>query len=287
MKYLFCTDGSIESFNALEGALGLVKNGFIIDVFFIKDEENILTKLYNEGAEFLDFEETIKKSKEIIEKYYHFFGEAFIEKGGPEKVIEHINNTFYNMVILGSHNYKGLKNQFFSFARKILEKAPCPVFIFRGKFKKDLSDKRKNFLLCIDSTYQALNAVISFMKNFDTENDINLITVSADFFQHPLEISLSGNYVEEILEKESAVAKKNLDEIARILCNNEINVKSKIHLRGNPSEEILNFVKQDFSLLVLGSHSRESLVDFLFGSVSKSILDYSMSPVLIVPTKKI
>jgi nucleotide-binding universal stress UspA family protein len=287
MKYLFCTDGSKESFNALEGALRLVKNGFTADVFFIKEEENILNKLYNNEIKFLNFEEIIKKSKEIIEKYYHFFGEAFVEKGSVQKVINHLDNNFYNMVILGSHNYIGLQNQFFSFARKVLETAPCPVFIFRGEHKKNLPEKRKSILLCVDSTYQTLNAVISFMKNFDTDNDINLITVSADFFQHPLEISLSGNYVEEILENESVIAKKNLDEIERILCNNSINVKSKIHLRGNPSEEILNFVQKDFSLIVLGSHSRESLVDFLFGSVSKSILDYSVLPVLIVPTKKI
>jgi len=286
MKYLFCTDGSKESFNALEGALRLVKNGFAVDIFFLQEEKNVLKKLYNSGSNLLDFAESIKKSKDIIDKHFHFFGEAFRVQGGAEKLINHLDNNFYNMVILGSHNYKGLKNQFFSFARKILEKSEYPIFIFRGELKEELPKKIKNFLLCIDSTYQTLNAVISFMKNFDTDNDISLVTVSADFFQHPLEISLSGNYLEEVLEHEAVVSKKNLDEIERILCNNEISVKSKVHLRGNPSEEILNFVKQDFNLLVLGSHSREGLVEFLFGSVSKSILDYASSPVLIVPTKK-
>jgi nucleotide-binding universal stress UspA family protein len=285
MKYIFCTDGSKESFKALEGALRLVKNGFTVDVFFLREEESIFKKLYKDEAELFDFEKTIKKSKEIMEKYAHFFGEAFFEEGDVKKIVEHLEKNFYNMVILGSHNYKGLQNQFFSFARKVLEQAHCSVFIFRGQFKDKPPEKKKNFLLCIDSTYETLNAVISFMKNFDTNNDINLITVSADFFQHPLEISLSGNYVEEVLEKEALISKKNLDEIESILCHNGINIKSKIHLRGNPSEEILNFVKQDFDLLVLGSHSRKGLVDFLVGSVSKSILDYSILPVLIVPTK--
>jgi nucleotide-binding universal stress UspA family protein len=285
MKYLFCTDGSKMSFDALEGALRLLKNGFIVDIFFLKEAESILKKLYKHDEKVLDLEEIIEKSEMIIEKHAQFFGEIFIEKGNEETIIEHLENNFYNMVILGSHNYKGLKNQFFSFARKIVEKAPCPVFIFRGELREDLAEKK--ILLCVDSTYQTLNAVISFMKNFDTNSDINLITVGADFFQHPLEISLSGNYVEEILQKETLISKKNLDEIESILCNNGITVKSKIHLRGNPSEEILNFVKQDFNLLVLGSHSRKGAIDFLFGSVSKSILDYSILPILIVPTKKI
>lgn len=285
MKYLFCTDGSKMSFNALEGALRLLKNGFVVDIFFLKEEESILKKLYKHDEAVLDLEEIIAKSKIIIEHHAQFLGEIFIEKGNEEAIIEHLENNFYNMAILGSHNYKGLKNQFFSFARKIVEKAPCPVFIFRGELREDLSEKK--ILLCVDSTYQTLNAVISFMKNFDTNSDINLITVSADFFQHPLEISLSGNYVEEILQKETLISKKNLDEIESILCNNGITVKSKIHLRGNPSDEILNFVKQDFNLLVLGSHSRKGVIDFLFGSVSKSILDYSVLPILIVPTKKI
>lgn len=287
MKYLFCTDGSKESFNALEGALRLVRNGFKIDVFFIQEEENVLIKLYKGSPQLLDFEKTIKKAQEIIEYHAHFLGEVFNDKGDVQKVINHIENYAYNMIILGSHNYKGFQNHFFSFARKVLEKSEFPVFIFRGELQKNEPEKRKKILLCIDSTYQTLNAIISFMKNFDTDNDIILITVSADFFQHPLEISLSGNYVEEVLEKEAVVSKKNLDEIESILCNNGINVKSKIHLRGNPSEEILNFVKKDFNLLVLGSHSREGLVEFLTGSVSKSILDYSVLPIFIVPTKKI
>lgn len=285
MKYLFCTDGSKESFEALEGALRLVKNGFCIDIFFLREEENFLKKVYNPNSDLLDFEESIKKSKDIIDSYFHILGEVFVEKGDVKKVLSHLENNFYNMVILGSHNYKGLRNQFFSFARKIFEKSEYPTFIFRGELKKE-PQKIKKFLLCIDNTYQSLNAIISFMKNFNTDNDINLVTVSGDFFQHPLEISLSGNYVEEVLEHESLVSKKNLDEIERILCNNGISVKSKIHLKGNPAEEILNFVKQDFDLLVLGSHSREGLIDFLFGSVSKSILDYSTLPVLVVPTKK-
>ncbi len=287
MKYLFCTDGSQRSLIALEGALRLVKSGFTVDVFCIQEEKNVLKKLNKETHEVLNFDEIIKQLKNIIDDHAHFLGEIFIEKGDEVKLIQHLENNFYNMVILGSHNYKGLKNQFFSFARKIVEQSPCPVFIFRGELAEDLPEKRKRILLCVDSTYQTLNAVISFMKNFNTDNDINLITVSADFFQHPLEISLSGNYVEEILEKESLISKKNLDEIERILCNNGIIVKSKIHLRGNPAEEILNFAKQDFNLLVLGSHSREGLVDFLFGSVSKNILDYAILPILIVPTKKI
>lgn len=288
MKYLFCTDGSKNSLNALEGALRLVKNGFTIDVYFIQEKITLLKKLYKDDKDNINnlgFEEVLQESKNIIESHSHFLGEAFKEEGNINNVISHLESNFYNMVILGSHNYTGLKNQFFSFARKILQKTHCSVFIFRGELKEDFPDKTKKILLCIDSTYQTLNAVISFIKNFNTDNEINLISVSADFFQHPLEISLSGNYVEEILKKETLISKKNLDEIERILCNNNITVKSKIHLRGNPSEEILNFAKQDFNLLVLGSHYRTGLANLLFGSVNKNILDYSYLPILIVPTK--
>jgi predicted peroxiredoxin len=68
MKYLFCTDGSKMSFDALEGALRLLKNGFIVDIFFLKEAESILKKLYKHDEKVLDLEEIIEKSKMIIEK---------------------------------------------------------------------------------------------------------------------------------------------------------------------------------------------------------------------------
>jgi nucleotide-binding universal stress UspA family protein len=293
MKYLFCTDGSESSFSALGKALSLVKNGFTVDVFYLKEEKNIFTKLYNMilGKKTVckkdqkEGEEVLEKSRLIIEKNSHFLGKYFFECGSVKNVIKHIKENFYNMAILGSHNYIGVQNQLLSFSRKILENTDSPVFICRGVDNGEDLKEKKHFLLCIDESYQTFNAVISCMKNFNTENDISLITVTPSFSQYSSETSLHSLSLEGYLEKEILLADQKLDEIERILCHNRISVKSKIHLRGNPPEEILEFVKQDFDLLVLGSHARKGLIDFLFGSVSKKILDYATLPILIIPTQ--
>jgi nucleotide-binding universal stress UspA family protein len=293
MKYLFCTDGSKNSFVALEAALELVKNGFEIDIFYLKDEKNFFIKLYNaltmkihmSKDEMKNFHKIVAKAQKIIQKHAHFMGDTYFRYGDIDSLINHINDNFYNMLIFGSHNYTGIKNQLFGFSRKILDVTETSAFIYRGSMPRHHAQQKKHFLLCIDETYQTLNAVISFMKNFNTENDISLITVTPGFFQYSSESSLHGYGLEACLDREILLADKKLDEIERILCHNGIIVKSKIHLRGNPSEEILDFMKQDFDLLVLGSHARQGVIEFLFGSVSKNILDYSNLPILVIPTK--
>jgi len=283
MKYLFFTDGTKNSLNALEGALELTKNGFTVDIFYLIENKVLFKKLNNSE----NIEEIFEAAKKIIDKHSHFFGEIFVEHGNIKTILNHLENNFYNMLIFGSHNHIGIKNQIFGFTRKVLEKSPYPVFIYRGEGHVHPHSKKKKILLCVDETYQTINAVISFMKNFNTENDIRLITISPDFFTYPVDFSYNTVQMEQCMMKEILLSDKKLDEINSILCHNNINVKSKIHLRGNPSEEILNFVKQDFDLMVMGSHAREGLIDFLLGSVSKNILDYSILPVLIVPTKKL
>lgn len=289
MKYLFCTDGSDNSFSAMEAVFGMVKKNFVIDTFYLVQDKNDLTKLNKIDCEGDFFCENLKKIKEktkkIIKKHGHVFGEIFIEHGDSQKIIEHINENFYNMLIFGSHNYKGIRNKIFGFARKIIEKSPYPVFIYHGNGHGILQKTEKRILLCVDDSITTLNAVISFMKNVNTKNHIILLTVASQFSSRSLEICLNEVQVEEFSQREIKLLDRNMDEIEKILCHNKINVKSKIHLRGNPSEEILNFVKQDFDLIVLGSHAREGLVDFLFGSVSKDIVDYANISVLIIPTK--
>lgn len=284
MKYLFCSDGSESSYSALDAALSLAKKGAVVDVLCVINSKNSLTKLNKD--EFWDekTEKIFKKSEEIIKKHAHILGEFVVEHGDVYNIIEHAQKNFYNMLIFGSHGYKGLQNKFFGFARKVVEKSISSVFIYHpSEQKKKLIGQK--VLVCVDDSYATLNAVISFMKNFNIKNGISLLTVESQISSHTLEICFNDAEMEEFRSKEIDLLSRNMSEIENILCHNKINVKSKIHLRGNPSEEILNFVKQDFDLIVLGSHAKEGLIDFLFGSVSKNIVDYIQVPILVVPTK--
>lgn len=289
MKYLFCTDGSKNSFSALGAAFEFFKKGVEVDVFYLVKNKDALIKLNKSDCEGVveceNLKKIKKKSKKIIDEHANFLGEIFVECCDVQKITEHVSKNFYDMLIFGSSNYKGLQNKFFGFARKILEKSPCPVFICRGSGHGILKKNEKKILLCIDDSSTTLNAVITFMKNVNTKNHIILLTVSSQISSHSLEIYFNDVQLQEYNDREILLLDRNMDEIEKILCNNKINVKSKIHLRGNPSEEILNFVRQDFDLIVLGSHSGKGLFDFLLGSVSKEIVDYSEVPVLIIPTK--
>jgi len=58
----------------------------------------------------------------------------------------------------------------------------------------------------------------------------------------------------------------------------------KAVLEGNPGEEIAGFaVKNDVSLIVMGSVGRTGLDKFLLGSVAEKVVRNSKVPVLTVP----
>lgn len=295
MRFLFCTDGSKISFDALTKALKLMKPGATIDIYHVIHQNFLLQKLHPDKNFEKKYEKILKKiiekSQKIIKEHANFEGERIFEHGNNNKIIEYLQKNPYDLVIVGSHGYKGLKNQIGSTSRKIAEKSCCPTFIARPEINIENEAKKgknKNFLLCIDESLQTLHAIEIFIKLFDTKNcDINIATVSADITQFPIEISSDTEWIQACLDAENHTAQKILKETEKIFNKNGLQIKKKIHLKGDISEEILSYVKQDFQdALILGSHCRTGIADFLLGSISKRILDYSTSSILIIPTKK-
>lgn len=293
MKYLFCTDGSKISFDALSKALTLAKNNATVDIIHTIHQNFLLQKLHPEKNFEKKYDEIltkiVKKSQKIIKEHANLEGHKFLIHGKNNKIIEHLEQTPYDLVILGSHGHKGLKNQLGSTSRKVAEKSPYPVFIARPEINAENkpSNNKRKFLICIDESLRTLKAITEFIKILETHNcEISIITVSADITQFPIEISSDTEWISACLDSEKNNAKKVLQKTEELFNKNGLEIKNKIHLEGDIAEEILSYVKKNYQdAIITGSHCRTGIADFLLGSVSKRILDYSTNSILIIPSK--
>jgi len=88
----------------------------------------------------------------------------------------------------------------------------------------------------------------------------------------------------ESLDGLKKVAQQFLDKSKKQLGDDSI---VTIVLEGNFSNSILSVAKEHHvDVIVMGSHSRNSLETIILGSVTEKVLHYTGIPLLIIPTKK-
>ncbi|MFF3023437.1 universal stress protein [Gottfriedia sp. NPDC057948] len=127
-----------------------------------------------------------------------------------------------------------------------------------------------------DNSELGKKALVTAMNIAKQDEEIELIVIIV------VNIPYTVPYYRMMLEAEISAAQEILNEIEKKL--NSIPNKSKSFvLEGNPTETIVNFVKQeDADLVVMGSRGLSGLKEIFLGSVSYNVLQKSTCPVLIV-----
>lgn len=295
MKVLFCTDGSEVSYYALHKSINFIQSDTIIDVLTVLDWGFFPTYVsFPEEEDFYPAYDLAKsilgETEKIIQSYNHNVGAQEYLTGNPVKIIldKIKNNDGYDLVVLGSHGKKGIRNWLGSVSRKIVSQSPIPVLIARPSKDVDISPNLINkVLVTADGSSCSYNAIEEYSMLFKhVEQEVELITVSPGVESFPLEISMDNEWLEKCLDKQKELAEEIIEKSEKLLEDNGIKVEKSVIKEGDAAEQINLYGKQNaFDLVVLGSHGREGLSDFLLGSVSKRVLDHSYRPVLIIPIK--
>lgn len=125
---------------------------------------------------------------------------------------------------------------------------------------------------------------------------VNYVRVMADRFSAEVHVI---NVMREPLANTSGIdmSREDLDRIragvldgARIQLEDfaqgyfgDLSPVTTAQLRGDPSDEILGYIKQQgINLVVMGTHGRKGLDKIIFGSVAQRIVQMSPAPVLTV-----
>ncbi|MFA6989101.1 MAG: universal stress protein [Candidatus Gastranaerophilaceae bacterium] len=297
MNILFCTDGSDTSYHALKKALNFLEKDSLIDIFYVIDwgffptyvtfptEEDLYTSS-REVAQII-----IGKTEEIIFNNGFTTNKKEYINGNPaSQILEKISNENYDLVIMGSHGKRGIANWLGSVSRKVVSHSSIPVFIAREpQDKKSETAKDKyEIVFASDGSSFSYNAIQKTAKIFDLSKfDINILTVSPGVETLPVEITMDKAWLELCIEKQKEITNEILLKAVNIFKDININVTNEIILEGNVAEEIIKYLeKSSCNLIVMGSHGREGISEFLLGSVSKRVLSNVYIPVLIVPLVK-
>lgn len=137
----------------------------------------------------------------------------------------------------------------------------------------------KKMIVAFDGSKQALKAIdfaIALSKPYE---GIEIIIVSVNKIDsvkdEALDISQDYN-MRELL---------HIDQIETQLEETELSeLKHKIVLlKGDPAKEILSFTKQEApDILLIGTRGRNSLQEFVMGSVSHKVVKHSSAPVVVI-----
>lgn len=288
-KILVPIDFSEYSERAFNYALAL-SGRFGSQLTLINIDELFRSVYPEDGMQIYNLEETVQKRVEFIQSQFQKYIQQAAEKNiaatyaivrgdsVSEKLLEHITQNQYNMVVMGTHGRTGLKHVFLgSIAEKIVRLSPTPVLTIH-----ECVDcfKVKKILVPIDfSAYslQALEYAKSIANSLGSE-----ITVI-----HVIERVIYPAFYPEgyypIVDFEPKLHGQILDSIDTFLKQIPDFKADKVVTAGRPSDEIINYANNNpIDLIIMATRGLSGLQHLIVGSTAERIVRLSSIPVLTV-----
>ncbi len=295
MKVLYCTDFTKASLYSLEKAFPFLRDESSIDVISVI-EADFMTVLGGHPSAYTDYIKMCKENKRkkmetiksiLEERGFVVEDEFYPEGNAAEHILNQLAKEDYRLVIIGSRKKDILSKWLGSTSRKIAEKSHVPVFIARMKRESAAECKYKRVLFAVDGTENSYNSIKKALDIFNFKNtEVEVLTVKKGKEGLPAELVADKNWLDVILKKEDELAAEIIERACDICEKNWIKVKARTVLEGFPVEQILMYTeKNEKDLVIMGSHGREGLSSFLLGSVSRGVLENTLCPVVIIPTK--
>lgn len=288
-KILVPIDFSEYSERAFNYALAL-SGQFGSRLTLINIDELFRSVYPEDGMQLYNIEETAQKRIELIQSQLQKYIQQAAEKNIPatyaivrgdsvsEKLLEHIEQNQYDMVVMGTHGRTGLKHIFLgSIAEKIVRLSPAPVLTIH-----ECVDcfKAKKILVPIDfSAYslQALEYAKSIANSLGAE-----ITV-----MHVIERVIYPAFYPEgyypIVDFEPKLHDQILESIDVFLKQIPDITVDKVVTAGRPSDEIVQYANNNqIDLIIMATRGLSGLQHLIVGSTAERIVRLSSIPVLTV-----
>ena len=283
MKILFCTDGSRISYNALKNASAWLKSAIIdsicvIDWSFLPDEvnldaDNFAMSCANVADSVLDY------AQDLILQYGFEQGKKIKSCGSAiESILEHVNNSEYDLILMGSNGKKGLQKWLGSVSQEIINSSKIYDYVSKRE------NNRQKLLLTTDGTACSEGIIENLLDEINFEGkDVHICMVNEDPKLLFLEGHIDSNWILDIQREQQRYAQNSLNSIKSMLEKHNVKVTENTILTGNPSHEIIQYARlKEIDLIVLGSRNKSLADRLLTGSESKRILENTSSDVLLV-----
>jgi nucleotide-binding universal stress UspA family protein len=206
-----------------------------------------------------------------------------IRVGHPaEEIIREAEEGRYDLVVVGERQHLGLYTRFLlgSTAIRVVEHAPCPVIIAKGK-----AGPIHRILLC-DSGVQKPSVLSRFTAQLaglmEDEVKITVLHVMSQMSAGPGVEGRPLRATAEELIREHAPEGELLEMDIQILARPRLHPSPKVR-HGLVVDEILAEARSgDYDLLVIGAHRGEGWRRILLDDLAHQIIEQADRPVLIV-----
>lgn len=288
MKVLFCTDGSKISYNALKNFSHWVKNAVIdiicvIDWSFLPDEINLDAQ--NFTASCANVADTILAyAEDLVEEYGLEKGNRIKACGAAiESILEHAENSDYDLILMGSNGKKGLQKWLGSVSQEIINSSDVSDYISKRE------NNKKKLLLTTDGTPCSYGIIEKILPDINFEDkEVYVCMVNEDPKLLFLDGNMDSNWISDIKKEQQIYAKNSINNIKLLLDKYGIKVDKNVILSGNASHEIIKFAKSnEIDLIVLGSRNKSRVDRLLTGSESKRILENTSSDIWLIRCAKL
>lgn len=128
-----------------------------------------------------------------------------------------------------------------------------------------------------DSSRQALIIALKLAKQFNSEVELFHVTFSPEVYlgyEVSYGLVITPDQIKKIGEAALEAALTGI-EVGDVLLH-------KKHTSGHPASEIIEEIKRDFDLVVMGSHGHGIIAGAFLGSVTQRVLAHTQCPVLVV-----
>jgi len=146
----------------------------------------------------------------------------------------------------------------------------------------DLSTASQEILRFVKTLTSDLSAKIWLF--YVTEPSSGMVAYKGSLKNDPSDDRLDPDYARDQIAKKIHDEHMLLQDEAKKLENAQVTVTARV-VEGSPTEILLHeSEKLAIDMIVVGSHGHGAIYNMLIGSVSESILQQSICPVLVVPT---
>jgi nucleotide-binding universal stress UspA family protein len=245
---------------------------------------------YKEPQKFIEHESE-KSDFAYLESFLEKEGfdyKGFLYKEGDiaKNILNTAKNENFDLIVLGSHNKHRLERFFLgSVSYKVSRQSKKSVMVIKPTLPAKVSPDSEYLVdFAVDGSDYSNYAAENIGKFLDKDRaKVNILYVTK-----PLqEIIPSEAYIyidsPKIMEELNMVAEDILKDAAVSVLRQKLEINKKYHLEGDPAQKIIEQAENDkCDLIVVGSHGQTGISDWLLGSVSAKIYNYSNLPVLII-----
>ena len=280
MKVLFCTDGSSKSFNAIDN-FSKWFNNFEADIVSVSDMAYFTDEMLVSNGKIL--EKCSNNVNNILNYSQDYFTQKGIKQGklikmcgsAVDNILELDESGDYKYIILGSNAKKGIQKWLGSVSQEVASKSKTSVYISKNE------QVLKKILFPLD---YALLQNSYFKRNISNMNLVDSKISLMSIYQMPdflfLEGNIDSNWISDVEQKQQRESVNIINSVEKLFIQEGLNIYDKLVTKGNPSEVIIEYIKNNSQSLVAMEISKNKN-RVLNNSVIRLVLEHSESDVLI------